>query len=393
MPSIANVVYEERFGGPQSRVLQVAMRLRHKGFETLVVIPRGDPIFASHLSAAQIPFHEFALVRLRDSRNPVVHARFITHFWPNVITLRRLIREHDIQVVHTNGLIHLQAPIAARLEGIPLVWHLNDVNAPGLLRLLFVPLVRRWADRIVVAARAVAQHYFPDSSDINGRLHVLYAPVDTEKFRPEVDGLSVRAELGIADDCPVIGTVSNLSPGKGVEFLLEAAPSIKHRFPKARFLIVGEKLRNRQAYWSSLMRRTEELGLANDVIFTGRRDDIPEVMAATTVYVHPSEAEACPMAVLEASASGLPVVATDVGGTGELVEDGVTGILVAPKSPPQIADAVIHLLESPETAQAMGMRGVWRMRELFSLDVCVQEHIRVYTAALQQASASRRFDS
>jgi len=96
------------------------------------------------------------------------------------------------------------------------------------------------------------------------------------------------------------------------------------------------------------------------------------------------------MTVLEASASGMPVVATNVGGTRELVEDGVTGILVEPKSPAQIADAVIHLLESPETAQAMGMSGVRRMRELFSLDACVREHIRVYTAALQRASDLRR---
>jgi glycosyltransferase involved in cell wall biosynthesis len=394
MPRILNVLYEERFGGPQSRVLQVATRLQAKGFETLVVIPKGDPTFASRLKAVQIPFHEFDLVRLRDSRNPAVHARFIARFWPNVMTLRRLIRDYKIELVHTNGLIHLQAPIAAGLEGVPLVWHLNDVNTPRLLRLLLLPLVRRWADQIVVAAQAVGYYYFPNNaSSVRKRLHVLYAPVDTEKFRTGVDGTSVRATLGIDDDSPIVGTVKNLSPGAGVEFLIDAASDIKRHFPKAKFLIVGEKLRNRQAYWSSLMRRTEELGLANDVIFVGRRDDIPEVMRAMTVYVHPSEAEACPMAVLEASASGLPVIATDVGGTRELVEDGVTGILVEPRSPAQIADAVVHLLESPETAQAMGMRGVQRMRELFSLDACVREHIRVYTAALQQASASRRFDS
>ena len=89
------------------------------------------------------------------------------------------------------------------------------------------------------------------------------------------------------------------------------------------------------------------------------------------------------MAILEASATGLPVVATDVGGTRELVDHGRTGILVAPKSAPEIADAVVHLLASPQTARTMGLQGSDRVRRLFSLDACVEGHIRVYRAALR----------
>jgi glycosyltransferase involved in cell wall biosynthesis len=112
-------------------------------------------------------------------------------------------------------------------------------------------------------------------------------------------------------------------------------------------------------------------------------------MRAMTVYVHPSESEACPMAVLEASASGLPVVATDVGGTRELVAHGVTGLLIEPRHPYQIAEAVIRLLDRPDAARSMGMAGAERMRRLFSLDACVAAHARLYTEVLGKGAASR----
>ncbi len=380
---ILNVLFDARVGGPQSRVLQVAGALRMRGWDTVVVIPRGEATFSSLLVTAGIRFDQLDLVRLRHTWNPMTHGRFLTRFWRNVEDLRQLIRWYGIQIVHTNGLMNLQAAVAARREGVRLVWHLNDVSTPRLLRLLLSPIVRRWADRIVVAAQAVERHYFPNPSDIADRVHVIYAPVDTEKFCPNKDGSSIRAEFGICNGSPILGTVCNLSPGKGVEFLLEAVPAIMRRFPSTKFLVVGEMLANRRSYWSSLVHRVQELGLGKHVIFTGRREDIPRILAAMTGYVHPSEAEACPMAVLEASASGLPVVATDVGGTRELVDDGVTGVLVTPRSPAQIARAVIDLLESPEAAQKMGLNGADRMRSLFSLKTCVEAHIRAYTGALE----------
>ena len=393
MRRVLNALYEERFGGPQSHVLQVAPGLRRRGVETIVVIPRGDPTFASLLREARVPFHELDLVRLRDTWNPAVHARFLARFWPNVAALRRLIREHHVEIVHTNGLMNLQAAIAARLEGARLIWYLHDTYSPKLVRLMFLPLVQSWADRIAIAAQAVGRYYFPDPFAVEGRLHLIYAPVDTGRFNPAVDGSAVRAELGIGGDCPVVGpvvgTVANLSPGKGVEFLLEAAPYIRHRFPETKFMVAGRPLENRRTYWRFLQRRTEELGLTKDVVFAGCREDMPQVMGAMTVYVQPSESEACPMAVLEASASGLPVVATDVGGTRELVTHGVTGLLIEPRQPHQIAEAVIRLLDRPDAARSIGMAGAERIRRLFSLDACVAAHARLYSEVLGKGAASK----
>jgi glycosyltransferase involved in cell wall biosynthesis len=383
--TVLNVLYDERVGGPQRRVLQVAPQLRKRGLETVVVMPKGDPAFGSLLKQAQIPFHEIDLVRLRHTLNPLVHAGFLARFWPNVMALRRLIREHHIEAVHTNGLMNIQAAVAAHLESVPLVWGLNDVGTLKLLRLAIVPLVRSWAERIAIAADAVGQYYFPNPLALGERLHLLYAPVDIRRFGPHVDGSLVRGEFGIGDSSPVVGMVANIGPGKGIEYFLEAAATIKRRYPEAVFLLVGAKLDNRRRYWSALMRQTVRLGLGRDVIFTGWRNDVPQLLRSMTVYVHPSEAEACPMAVLEACASGLPVVATDVGGTRELVRDGVTGILIEPREPAEMADAVIRLLASREAARRMGLAGAEHMSKFFSLDACVEAHVRMYAGVLERA--------
>jgi len=383
MTRILNVLFDERVGGPQLRVLQVARQLRQRGVETHVVIPKGDPQFASMLSEGGIPCHQLDLVRLRQTFRPLPHVRFATQFWPNVCSLTCLIRRHRIQIVHTNGLMHLQAAVAARLGAVPLVWHLNDVETPPLVLPIFPRLVRRWADSVAVAAAAVSRHCFPNGTEPKGWTHVLYAPVDTEKFSPE-PGTRVRAEFGIPADTPLVGAVANFSPGKGLEYLLEAAPTIKERYPKAKFLFVGEMLENRRSYWQALLRRREQLGLATDIIFTGRRNDMSEVYRAMTLLVQASEAEACPMAVMEAGASGLPVVATEVGGTPELVEHGLTGLLIAPRNPARIAEAVIDVFSDPGRARRMGLAAAERMRRYFSLDRCVEAHIRLYESVLRR---------
>jgi glycosyltransferase involved in cell wall biosynthesis len=383
MKRVLNVLYDERFGGPQNEVLQLAPALRRRSVETLVAIPKGDPFFRNRLKQEKIEFAERHLVRLRHSVNPLLHTRFLTSFWPNVVTLRRLIRAHHIEVVHTFGFMHLQAPIAAHLERLPLVWHLNDINPGPMLRAALVPWVRSWADIVAVSSRAVVKHYFPDGSGPTDRIHVLYPAVDTDKFNPTVDARSVRAELGIPKNAPVIGSVGNLSPGKGFEFFLEAAAQIQTRFPASKFLIVGAVLENRKQYFKALLERRQKLGLTSDALFLGHRNDVPQLMAAMTIAVHASEAEAAPTVVMEASASGLPVVATDVGGVHELLEDGVTGILVEPRSPAQVADAVLRLLENQAIAGQMGKSGVQRMREQFSLDASADARVRAYQAAMK----------
>lgn len=382
MLRVLNILYDERLGGPQLRVLQVARKLPAHGVDTIVAMPVGDRTFATELTRAGVAFLELPLVRLRNTWNPAVHFRFLRLFWPNVRAIRRIIREHNVSVVHTNSLRHLQGAIAARLEGVPLVWHLNDMSTPRLLRCLLLPALVHWAHAVPVAARALIPHYFPDALRVEDRLHVLYAPVDPNRFAQPPERESVRAEFGLPPDCRLICTVANLNPGKGIEHLLESAPAVHAEHPKTRFLIVGGMGGNRPHYREHLLKRRSALGLDEIFILAGHRTDVPRILNAADICVHPSESEACPMAVLEAAASGRPVVATGVGGTAELVVHGRTGLLVEPRSPVQLTEAILNLLDDPAAAARMGALGAERVRECFSLDICAANHARVYSAAI-----------
>lgn len=382
---VLNVVFDERFGGPQFRILQVARVLRSRGFDTLVAMPKGDPLFSLRLKSAGIAAAVLPLVRLRKTIDPRPHLLYLGKFWPNVRALRHLIRNSRTRVVHTNGFMHLQAAIAASLEGSALVWHLNDVNPVPRGLAAIVPFIKRHAHVIAIASRAVGRHYLGDTWDKHPRVRLLYPPVDMARLGSPRDGAKIRAELGIPPDVMLIGTVGNLDPGKGFEFLIPAAVQIKRRFAAVKFAIAGAHLENRKQYAQQLHRLCGELGVANDVLFLGRRSDIPELLASMTIYVHPSEAEAAPMAVMEASASGLPVVATDVGGTRELVEPGVTGVIVPPRSAGSIAEAVIQLLQHPEAAAEMGKDGRRRMERHFSLEACAAAHAEIYASAIRAA--------
>lgn len=354
---VLNVVYDERFSGPPSRILQVAGPLKREGVESIVVTRRGDPTFPRLLNEADIEHVEIALVRARRSFSPLEHFRFVKGFWPNVARLRMLIRSYRVSVVHNNGALHFQAPLAAYLERVPLVWHLNDVHVPTGARRFLPRVVLRLADVVAVASRAVADYYFDAPPESDQRMAVLYPPADVERFNPRVDGTVIRSELGIDSTAPIIATVANLCPGKGLEYLLQAAAEIRRVRPDARFLIAGAPLKNRDGYRRALLRLCGELRLNRHVMFLGARGDVDRIFAAADVCLHPSEREAAPMAVMEASASGVPVVACDVGGTREIVEEGVTGFLVPPRAPEQMALKMLALLGSPCQAAAMGRSG------------------------------------
>jgi glycosyltransferase involved in cell wall biosynthesis len=363
--------------------MQVAVPLRLQGWESVVAMPSGeDSTFSAMLTEAGIPCVQFDLVRFRHPAGFLTHWNFVRRFWPNVRRLRQMIRDTDIDVVHANGIINLQGPIAARMEGVPLVWHLNEIGSPRLLQVLFGPLVRRWSSVIAVSSNAVSQHYFRSAvARVEDRIRVLYPPVDPRRCTGG-NGDRVRRELGIPDSAPVVGMMGHLNPLKGVEFLIGAMPAIKAAFPSATLLIVGSELATQRDYGASLRRLSRVSGYDGDILFVGARSDVADVLSSMSVYVQASLSESFGMATAEASAAGLPVVATDVGGAGEVVAAGISGLLVEPGSATAIAEGVVALLKDVDARRAMGVEGAHRCRELFSVQRSVNAHIAAYEAAV-----------
>ena len=209
------------------------------------------------------------------------------------------------------------------------------------------------------------------------KLVLIYNGVATSPFETALSRRkSLRRKYGIRDDEQVLVTVANLIPYKGHFDLILAAREVCNRFPRVQFLLAGED----RGIQDGLERKVRELGLQRSVRFLGRRDDIPGLLAAGDISVLPSHEEGFSNVILESMAAGLPVVATDVGGNGEAVQDGVTGWLTPPGDPSALAEKIIDLLEDPVRARAWGRAGRERIGRMFTVERMVEAHLQLYGA-------------
>lgn len=207
------------------------------------------------------------------------------------------------------------------------------------------------------------------------RVHIIYNGVDPALHRPAADGAvrdRVRAGLGLADDEVAIGILAAMRPEKDHATLLRAAARVVAEDERARFVLVGDG-----ALRPDLERQAVQLGLGDRVVFAGYRSDVSDVLEALDVFVLSSWSECLPMSVLEAMASGRPVVCTDVGGIPEVVEEGRSGFLVPPRDEVRLAGRLLELVRSPELRHGLGTRGRERIEADFTLARSVRETERV----------------
>jgi glycosyltransferase involved in cell wall biosynthesis len=303
--------------------------------------------------------------------------------------LARYMRARRIRVVHSFGFYaNVFAIPTARLSGVKVV--VASIRDTGDHLTWLQKALQKWvcraADHVLVNALAVRTVLLEQGYD-DARISVIRNGIDVERFRVPAAG-AVRGELGLPGDAPLVAVFSRLNRLKGIEYFLEAAALLAGRFESVRFLIVGDSVS--QAYRDELEARAAALGLGERVVFAGFRSDVPELLAEVCVSVLPSLAEGLSNVVLEAMAAGVPVVATSVGGTPELVEDGVTGLLVAPRDAPALAEAIGSLLSDPLRRRAIGQAAQQRVAEQFSLEASVRATEQLYERLLRAAPARVR---
>jgi glycosyltransferase involved in cell wall biosynthesis len=391
---LLSVIHYPFFGGPQNQALRLAAPLAARGVETTVVLPRepgnaSDRLRAAGLEVVQLPLH-----RLRAKPDPMLQARFLADMPGEVAALRRLIRQRSVDVVLVGGLVNPHAAIAARLEGVGVVWQLLDTRPPMLLRRLLMPWVVELADVIMTTGVGVARVH-PGALGTGSRLVPFYPPVDTSAFRPDADRrASARAELGLDRGALVVGTVVNLTPQKGVEHFVAVADALHARRPEIQCVILGTAMETQRAYEATIQRLVDlsTAGQAGALRLIDPGAHVVELLPAFDLYLLTSvpRSEGISTTVLEAMATGIPVVSTDVGGLSEVVFDGVTGRLVSPLDDAAMAEAAAELLDDAEARTRMGIEARRRAVEYYDVEVCADTHLRAYQLAATRASRRRR---
>ncbi|MCU0506224.1 MAG: glycosyltransferase [Chloroflexi bacterium] len=225
----------------------------------------------------------------------------------------------------------------------------------------------------LIAVSVAIEEKIRHEERVGAPVRLVYNGVDLHRYDHQEPCCTLREEYGIEAGAPIVGVVARLEPEKGHRTLLDAWPLVLRRAPDARLLVVGEGSLLTELVWQA-----RELGIDRRVVFAGRRDDIPAVTAALDVAALPSYREAQGMVILEAMALSRPVVATNVGGIPEMIEDGVSGLLVPPHDPDALAEAIIRLLVDHPFADTIARNGHDLAHARFSIEFMVRAIEDIY---------------
>lgn len=373
-PLIAHVIYRLDVGGLENGLVNLINHIPAQRFRHAIICLTDYSDFRQRLHRSDVPVY---MLNKPAGNSPITHFK-----------LWRLLKQLRPDIVHTRNLAALEGMVPAALAGVPVRIHgehgrdMGDLDGTNRgrqrLRRLFRPFVHQY-----IALSKDLERYLHD------RIHVppakvaqLYNGVDTGLFRPT---RGAREPLPLAEFAPpgtfVIGTVGRMQEVKDQLTLAHAFVLLQRMLPQAasvlRLVMVGDGPLRKQ-----VVRVLEESGTDKLAWIAGERDDVPQLMRAFDLFVLPSLAEGISNTLLEAMASGLPVVATAVGGNPELVDDRRTGRLVAPADPQALAAAIREYVMDPEMGRRQGRAARETAERRFGLDVMVRSYMDLYDRAL-----------
>lgn len=374
---IAHVVYSFDVGGLENGVVNLVNHMDPERFRHVIIaLTRCEPSFSSRIVRDDVDFI--------DLHKPPGHG---VKLYPRLL---KLFRELKPDIVHTRNLAALEATVPARLAGVPVRIHGEhgwDVSDPGGTRLKY-KLLRRFYRPYVSHYIALSGHlesYLAKAVGVPAaRRTRICNGVDTARFHPAKGGRALLEGSPFNLSGPlVIGTVGRLQAVKDQLNLVRAFALLMQRVPndsrQLRLMIVGDGPLRPQ-----VEAEIRSFGLQERVWLAGARSDVPDVLRAIDVFVLPSKAEGISNTILEAMATGLPVVATNVGGNGELVVQGATGALVPANNPEMIARYLEAYVRQPELRSQHGAAGRARVEAEFSIQAMVARYEAVYLDALRQ---------
>jgi len=353
-------------GGGEMKVLELVQRLNKDQYNiTVCSVGQGGPLEPEFRKAVD--------------RVEVYHKKSSFDF-SLVTKVARLMKEQHIELLQTTLFYaDVIGAYAASLARVPVVISWEPVTAPFASRHYWAyKLAMLKIDRVVAVSEDIRQRVIQERKLSPDQVVTIHYGVDVDKFAPENQVLT-KTDIGVSDDHLVLGTVARFDYPKGHKYLVAAAPDIVRQFPNVRFVFAGDgPLRH------EIEQQINKLGLNDYFVLLGFRRDVKQLLGVFDLFILPSLSEGLPNAVLEAMACSNPVVATAVNGVVEVIEDGVTGYLVSPKSSAEMTDAIIKMLKSPEAMKEMGRRGRVRVANHFSMEQQIGKFEELYLSLFEQ---------
>jgi len=398
MKRVMLVSASARLGGAERSILEIARSIDRQRFDLCAVVG-GPGEFADSLREAGLDLDVVEMPRISRTTDPVKIAGYVATVTKLSRTIAGLVLSQGADLVHANGILgHIYAGEAAKQAKRPCVWHARDIIKLG-------PLAgheQRNAALVVAISEAVRSHLLREGTP-EAKLRLVMNGIDLGPFGVQADGENgrreaARAELGLDPGAFVAGSAGTFVPWKRHEDFIRAFAALAEEETTlaarggtvdlantvlSRAVLFGDDIfLEHGRYAFDLKKQADEL-LGSRFLFTGWRSDVPLVMPALDVFVSASDGEPFGRAIVEAMAAGVPVIVTDSGGKAEIVEDGVSGVLVPQGDVAALAEAMGSLMRDPQRRERMGEAARERAKSSFSVERVARELMAVWDEALE----------
>lgn len=366
MTTVLHLIDTTGPGGAETVFVELADRLRQHGFNSIPVI-HGSGWVQDEL--------------LRRGLQPVLLPAGGSFNWRLLLSLRRLVRKHDVRLIQSHLLgSNVYAALAGRLAGVPVVASFHGmVDVDGTDRLKSLRrLVMDWGvRRFVCVSRALREALLTEGFLAAHKSDVIYNGVDVARYQCDRSP-ALRQQLGLPDQVPLVGSLGNLRPAKGYDVLMRAAALLAERGVPCHFAIAGQG-KGRLA--DSLLALRKELGVEGRVHFVGFQEST-EFLNSVDLFALSSTSEGFSISTIEAMAAALPIVVTRCGGPEEIISHGENGLMVPPADPFALAGAIERLLGDPEQAQRLATQARETAAERFDIEQMVKAYRAIYSRCL-----------
>jgi len=383
---VLHVITRLILGGAQENTIFTVWGLNKNDFYE-VELATGPPIGPEGSLIEEAEKREIKLKIIHHMRREINLFRDLLAF----IELYLLIRKGKYTIVHTHSSkAGILGRLAARVAGVKIIIH----SIHGLpffeyqnrfLNYIYILCERFTAlftDRLISVCDAIAKKAIVAGVAKKDKFKTIYGGIELNHyFNSDVSIAEKQKELNLDPDVPVVGNISRLFDLKGHNYLLEAASQVVDVFPKAKFLLVGDGILRER-----LIRQAEDLRIRDNIIFTGlvERTEIPKLISVMDVVVHTSLREGLPRVLPEALAMAKPVIAFEIDGIVEIIEDGMNGYLIPPQDSRELANSIIRLLQDKEKARRMGEAGRGMVSPAFEAEVMLQRISDVYRESIEE---------
>ncbi|MBF0699720.1 glycosyltransferase family 4 protein [Streptococcus danieliae] len=365
--------------GADKVLLELIKRLDQTEFEAHVILPNdGVLVEALRQVGAQVEVIPYPILR-RKYFNPKGIFDYAISYRKFSKQLLEYAKKHQIDLIHNNTTAVLEGIYLKKKLGIPLIWHVHEIIVkPKQISDFINYLMGLYADQIITVSQAVANHVLTSSAIAPEQVQVIYNGVDNSIYQP-MDTTKIREHFGIANDQTVIGMIGRVNAWKGQGDFLEAVLPLLQEEPKRVAFLAGSAFEGEEWRVQELDETIAQSGYANQIKRIDYYDRPQELYNLFDLFVLPStNPDPLPTVVLEAMASGKPVVGYRHGGVCEMVAEGENGLLAQPGNPALLSETMKEILENPEKLEAFGKASLKRQLEQFSLQSYIENFSTVY---------------